>query len=546
MPVKIDVFKKAFSTKVTEDQYKGRRSETIAVIRQTEEFVKVLGATEVAKDAVKSLARLYADVNAADKLAVKSRDKAYEALAKARLDATMLCGTVRDSALRLYGEHKKRAEKALAALEKSPYAKKVSSVIETAKSEIPSTQRVADANRVGEAIKAVDTINADCTTARVKEELKKGEEPKKSDFEALMKLPGLKGKNRLDELVKELPEKTAAKAYKVAFEVRFGVKVDTYKEQKDKNDAVWDPVQKKMVKIGVAPPEWKKVKDDKPNKSLQKMYELFTKVPESHVNSAQNPSLKKIIHFTKDDDGAAYWGVTKNIYMNVSRGEGTGAKDQTVEIATGVTSDGTVMFPEPPKRDPVCKPINTKVKTPFFDWATLHEVGHAVDDKTGYMKKNGKDAAYGEWKVHGGGAKDFAAIAAAAFKCDAGYIEKKLSGEDVKAENVPAELKKDDKARDLKKKVDNWCADVISGNVWWDGAKSKRIADAIGDGRVYQKAYKSTWNSYKLEARAKGIHGYQFRASGEWFAELYAAYYSDKLQDAHPFVPELKKLEQPS
>ena len=56
MPVKIDAFKKAFSTKVTEDQYKGRRSDTIAVIRQTEEFVKLLGTTEVAKDAVKTLA----------------------------------------------------------------------------------------------------------------------------------------------------------------------------------------------------------------------------------------------------------------------------------------------------------------------------------------------------------------------------------------------------------------------------------------------------------------------------------------------------------
>ena len=33
------------------------------------------------------------------------------------------------------------------------------------------------------------------------------------------------------------------------------------------------------------------------------------------------------------------------------------------------------------------------------------------------------------------------------------------------------------------------------------------------------------------------------QAQAEWFAELYAAYYSQKLKDSHPFVPELKKLE---
>jgi hypothetical protein len=545
MPATLESFKKAFARKVTEDQYKGRRSAAIAMIRETEEFVKVLGATDRAKEHAMTLAKLYVQVDDADKLAVKSRDKAYEALDKARDSARTLRGQALDDAKKAFDERKKKAAEAAKALEKSPHAKELTKEIEKAKADLTVAQRLADANRYGEALKTVDAVLAE-STSRVKAGLRHGDDPKKSDFEALAKMPGLKGKNRLDELVSELPEKTAAKAYKMAFEVRFGIKVDTYKDQKDKWDAVWDPTARKYVNVGVAPPEWKRIKDSKPNKSLQRMYELFTKVPESHVNAAENPSLKKIIHFKKDEGGAAYWSVTKNIYMNVSRGEGTGAKDQSVELETGMTGSGKAMFPEPPKRDPVCKPINTKVKTPYFDWATLHEVGHAVDDKTGFMKKNGKDAKYGEWQVHGGGAKDVAKIAAAAFNCDAGYVEKKLNGQDVKNEDLPSVFTKDEAGRKLKQKVDQWCADVISGDVWWDGAKSKRIADAIGDGRVYQKAYSSTWNSYKFEARTKGIHGYQFRAAGEWFAELYAAYYSEKLQDAHPFVAELKKLEKPS
>ena len=67
----------------------------------------------------------------------------------------------------------------------------------------------------------------------------------------------------------------------------------------------------------------------------------------------------------------------------------------------------------------------------------------------------------------------------------------------------------------------------------------------MGDGRVYQKAYDSEWNSYEYAARTKGIHGYQFRAQYEWFAELYAAYYSKKLKPAHPAVKWLKELEAP-
>jgi hypothetical protein len=39
-----------------------------------------------------------------------------------------------------------------------------------------------------------------------------------------------------------------------------------------------------------------------------------------------------------------------------------------------------------------------------------------------------------------------------------------------------------------------------------------------------------------LDARKRGIHGYQFRAPGEWFAELYAAYYMGMLKPEHPAV----------
>ena len=51
-----------------------------------------------------------------------------------------------------------------------------------------------------------------------------------------------------------------------------------------------------------------------------------------------------------------------------------------------------------------------------------------------------------------------------------------------------------------------------------------------------------SWVSYKLAARSQGITGYQFRSPMEWFAELYAAYFSKKLNPKHPAAAWLGKL----
>jgi hypothetical protein len=82
-----------------------------------------------------------------------------------------------------------------------------------------------------------------------------------------------------------------------------------------------------------------------------------------------------------------------------------------------------------------------------------------------------------------------------------------------------------------------WCRAIRmsgSSNGLWDKGKAG-TEHAIGD-RVYQQAYKDDWYSYDKKARAKGVSAYQFRAPAEWFAELYAAYYMEKLSDKHPDV----------
>jgi hypothetical protein len=60
--------------------------------------------------------------------------------------------------------------------------------------------------------------------------------------------------------------------------------------------------------------------------------------------------------------------------------------------------------------------------------------------------------------------------------------------------------------------------------------------------RIYHEAYARAWVSYLASARSKGLTGYQFRAPGEWFAELYAGFRSNKLGPDHPAREWLTKL----
>ncbi len=69
----------------------------------------------------------------------------------------------------------------------------------------------------------------------------------------------------------------------------------------------------------------------------------------------------------------------------------------------------------------------------------------------------------------------------------------------------------------------------------WDDGNRGAAAAAIG-GRVIHQS-QGQWYSYPLDRRAPyRVTDYQFRAPAEWFAELYTAFYLNKLPDAHPAV----------
>jgi hypothetical protein len=276
----------------------------------------------------------------------------------------------------------------------------------------------------------------------------------------------------------------------------------------------------------------KKVDPAKEAEALKELYLTLAKAPvfpASHLKKL-NVSLRPS---NSESEGGVYYGDSKTAEITCRRPKES--FDYGKQLADpGAFPDGV---------DENCKPANNDPVN-YFDWATLHEVAHAVDAKYGFMSTTRMgQPAYGKWTEH---KNDVGPIASAAV----GQFGGSLSGPDQK--KLTDFASKTAKAKPGKgpapktpeeTAVKGWIDGIrVNKGLWWNGPQSKALA--VGT-RVYQEAYENWWISYDLEARKRGIHGYQFRAPGEWFAELYAAYYSDKLKPSHPIVPDLTKLEAP-
>ncbi len=181
-----------------------------------------------------------------------------------------------------------------------------------------------------------------------------------------------------------------------------------------------------------------------------------------------------------------------------------------------------------------------------FSWNTLHEVGHAVDDKLGFMSKRG--ASLAGWKVYGANVAPIAKILADKFGYDENYIALYMTKRSPKDDNdkVPNPAMPEPDGVD----PDEWNRRRTDVEIWIDRARasnqpwqSDSTAKACAfDNVVYHESYEHNWSSYDLGARRKGVTAYQFRAPGEWFSELYACFHTGKMKPTHPAHDWLKDL----
>jgi hypothetical protein len=262
--------------------------------------------------------------------------------------------------------------------------------------------------------------------------------------------------------------------------------------------AVYSKALKSRYGFDVANPSGMK------NTHLDQVYKMFDKVPETDVVQGK---LKTLTYQPLDDKG----------------GQNTGAAygDAVIEMGDYGTEDWAYNDPKTGKATPANG----------FSISTLHELGHSVDDRFGIMAATQAKSGGGGWRkepvksVAQAFIGEFRSGSGKSLKIDdkqlAGLVEGALSGAGVKRPD-----KMSDAAWAVLQPLLNLCATRRSDSSTWPWSAPHDIG-----GRTYHEAYKDEWWSYETAVRAKGltVRDYQWRAPGEWFAELYAySYYNSK------------------
>lgn len=232
------------------------------------------------------------------------------------------------------------------------------------------------------------------------------------------------------------------------------------------------------------------------NTHLDRVFDMMGTVP---VGDAKQDKMKHLKYFPGADwKGSGAYNKTELTVKMGDFGDATGMENYEI--------DGEVL------------PANS------FDVTTLHEIGHSVDHLHSIMSSHGGKGGCGGWQTES--IDSIATIYLGDLKSSAGLSDK-AKDPDVKAAITTA-LKDGTTAKpdeieqpDWEKVVDflsKKCLPIRSANSPW--FKTNQV---VVGGRVYQQAYSSQWVSYDHGSRASTrVNNYQWRAPGEWFAEVYA------------------------
>lgn len=435
------------------------------------------------KAKVDSLGKALADADAAEK-------KADHAKAMAALNAAENAAGTADAALASRKAFDVRASLAQLDLDKPANAAiKIAQLIELKKA-----RDLATAFDFAGADKAIDAILKKIGAAEL-EGMAKKTPPDPKLAEKAKKLAEAGATKELDALIKSLPNSLDKKVFMDLAEARF--KIDFLVEADGHEQA-----------------------------SMKRMCALMKDIPDDVIG---NPSLKRINRRVTKTDGSGtaqtfpYYTASDNEVVMNSRPK-LFRKSEFEPGATGFL----------PPREPGCEPANNKPED-LFDFNMLHELAHSIDDAKNYMGSNGSKPDHGGWIQHGGNVAPIvdAVVKATGFGTtpeERKYITDRI----LRNPAVPPATVKGDKA-----KFETFITAAQTDNVWDSQSESDKAT--LGT-RIYHEAYPNTWVSYLADARKKGITSYQFRAPGEWFSELYAAWKLKKLKPAHPAVKWLSTL----
>ncbi|MEW9921712.1 hypothetical protein AB2B41_19055 [Marimonas sp. MJW-29] len=397
------------------------------------------------------------------------------------------------------------AEERLAELEKGEHRHLIREDLTEARRGLDTAAtRAADRNHksAGTEVKAAN-VWLDMAALRIK--LAKNAAPTPEELKAILAAPD--GLDKIDGIVAGLEADTQRKVMATAFEARFGCKLKVNKAGgTDRN--------------GVAASEQDM---EKPALNIRKFYEAMSKLPPS--DTLDNDSLLTFIYLDDKASSSSYSSGEKRIAMREGDDRNSRIYAIAIEHEIGKLHDSAI-------------PKAGEERT-AFSWNTLHEVGHAVDDKLGYMNKHGERLA--GWKVYGADVTEAATAIAGKFDFDADYIAEYMLSAEGRKLPIPDPVGCD--FHEWRRRMEE-CRMFVDrarhGNKPWSSAS---VAAACAIGRhTYVESYDKKWARYLTEARQYGVSGYQFRAPGEWFSEIYAALHSDRLNDSHPHKTEFESL----
>ncbi|MBX3604796.1 MAG: hypothetical protein KF788_05980 [Piscinibacter sp.] len=281
-------------------------------------------------------------------------------------------------------------------------------------------------------------------------------------------------------------------------------------------------------------------------KNLKFLCQTFSKVPKDVKAAGSIVSIEHIDSASKRDISGA-WGFDAKVELTGRPKldkQGFGSK-LTRRVRN---KDGTISKVKqlPGKIDPDCEAVGGDAE--LLSFTALHEVGHGVDDANTYMAKNGSRDDHGGWTDYGAGVQPIADAVGP-------WVSSKVGGSNTfyktpadkayvlaRLLNQPAVRPTHPPGSDNDKAVvefDRWYGLATAPGIY----ERQSDCESITVGKlIYHEAYPRAWVSYLAAARSKGLTGYQFRAPGEWFAELYAGYKANRLGKKHPAREWLKKL----